>query len=81
MGQLKFEALEKKFEAEMLQAKAILEVYFMNSVGIGEHHQIVDEMNKQLLLYHDAKGKLESLYEIVKQPEEATLKQDEEQDA
>jgi hypothetical protein len=70
MGQLKYDALEKKCEAEMLQAKAILEVYFTSSVGIGEHHQIIDEMNKQLLLYHDAKGKLESLQEIVRHPVE-----------
>ena len=80
MSQLKYEALERKFEAEMLEAKAILEVYFTNSVGIGEHPQVLDEMNKQLLRYHDAKGKLESLYEIVKQPDEALIKEEDSED-
>ena len=42
------DALEKKYEAEIAQADATVHIYFNNSVGIGEHPQIVDEMAKQV---------------------------------
>ena len=32
----------------MSEAKAVLEIYFNNPVGIGEHPQIVEEIDKQL---------------------------------
>ena len=41
-----FKALSKKYEAQIAEAYATLIVYFDNSVGIGEHPQFIDEMDK-----------------------------------
>ncbi len=58
---LKYEALKKRYEADIAEAVATLEVYFNNSAGIGEHPQILDEMDKQLEKIATAKDKLEAL--------------------
>jgi len=65
MSSLKYEALIKRYEADVAEAKAILEVYFSNAVGVGEHPQIIDEMDKQVEKLADAQGKLESLVALV----------------
>ena len=65
MSSLKYEALIKRYEAEIAEAKAILEVYFSNAVGVGEHPQIIDEMNKQVEKLADAQGRLEILMALV----------------
>ena len=41
---LKVQALKAKYQAEKLAAIATLEVYVKNSVGIGEHPQVIEEM-------------------------------------
>ena len=38
-GNIWVEALASKYEAEIKVAKATLQVYFKNSVGIGEHSE------------------------------------------
>ena len=40
------EALSKKYEAQIAEADATIKIYFENSVGIGEHPQHVDEVDK-----------------------------------
>ena len=40
------EALEKRYEAQIAEADATIKIYFENSVGIGEHPQHVDEIDK-----------------------------------
>jgi len=65
MSLLKYQALNAKYEAEILEAKAILEVYFNNSVGVGEHPQVLDEMDKQIQRVADAHGKIEALNHFV----------------
>jgi len=65
MSQLKFDALEAKCRAEMLAAKATLETYFSHAVGIGEHPDILGEMEKLLEAYSAAEGKLDALYKVV----------------
>lgn len=45
MASLKVEALKARYEAQRKEALATLEVYYQNSVGIGEHPQIIDEMD------------------------------------
>ena len=42
------DALKKKYEAEVDVAKATIEVYLHKAVGIGEHPQFVEEIDKQL---------------------------------
>ena len=65
MSSLKYEALIKRYEADVAEAKAILEVYFSNAVGVGEHPQIIDEMDKQVEKLADAQGRLEILMALV----------------
>ena len=57
------EALRKKYEGEIAEANANLQVYFHNPVGIGEHPEIITEMDKQLEKIAAAKEKLEVLNE------------------
>ena len=41
-------ALKKKYEAEVEVAKATIEIYLDKPVGIGEHPQFAEEIDKQL---------------------------------
>ncbi len=59
--QLLYEALEAKYQAQIAEAKATLAIYFESSVGIGEHPQHVEEMDKFIAQLADATDKLESL--------------------
>ena len=54
-------ALRKKYEADMEAALATIDIYLANSVGIGEHPQHIQEIDKLLSSYCGAKEKLESL--------------------
>jgi|TARA_R110001592_G_scaffold78273_1_gene234958 hypothetical protein len=56
-----FKALLKKYEADIAAAFAVLIVYFDNSVGIGEHPQFIEEMDKQLDILASAEEKLNAL--------------------
>ena len=40
------EAAKAHFEAQRLEAEAVLETYFNNSVGIGEHSDLPEEIYK-----------------------------------
>ena len=42
------EALRAKYEAEIAEADAVANIYLDNSVGIGEHPQHIEEVNKQV---------------------------------
>ena len=42
------DALKKKYEAEVDVAKATIQVYLDKPVGIGEHAQFAEEIDKQL---------------------------------
>ena len=55
------EALKKKYEADITVAKVTIEVYINKSVGIGEHPQFVDEIDKQLETIADAEDKLKMI--------------------
>ena len=57
------DALKKKYEGDIAEATANLAVYFHNPVGIGEHPEIITEMDKQLQKIAAAKEKLEVLEE------------------
>tara|TARA_Y100000310_G_scaffold104818_1_gene103145 strand:+ start:499 stop:735 length:237 start_codon:yes stop_codon:yes gene_type:complete len=45
---LLYTALEHEAQANIDKAEATIEIYFNNPVGIGEHPQHLDEMNKLL---------------------------------
>ena len=51
----------KKYEAQIEEALATLHIYFNDSVGIGEHPQHLDEIDKQLQRIADAEDKLNEL--------------------
>ena len=58
------DALELKYRAQIAEAKATLSIYFENSVGIGEHPQHLEEMDKLISQLADAQDKLEALNQI-----------------
>lgn len=55
------EALEKKYEADIASADATIKIYLNNSVGIGEHPQHLEEIDKQLAKIVDAEEKQNAL--------------------
>jgi methylaspartate ammonia-lyase len=59
-------ALIKKYEAEIAEAEATLTIYFTTPVGIGEHPQHLEEMDKMVDKLATAKDKIERLTEIIK---------------
>ena len=60
------DALVKKYEAQIAEAEATLEIYFTNSVGIGEHPQHLEEMDKFVTQLTDAIDKKKVLEEFWK---------------
>jgi len=61
-----FLALVKKYEAEIAEAEATLLIYFNTPVGIGEHPQHLEEMDKMVEKLANAKDKLQTLQETIK---------------
>ena len=55
------QALEDKYNAQISAADATIKIYLTNSVGIGEHPQHLDEIDKQLQIIIDAEEKLKAL--------------------
>lgn len=55
------EALRLKYEAEIAAAKANIQVYIDNPAGIGEHPDLVQAVDEQLVKLADAEDKLETL--------------------
>ena len=66
VGQKLLRAVKAHYFAEKEKAEAALTVYLNNSVGIGEHPQLVDEMIKLVNQIHDADGCLETIDKLVK---------------
>jgi len=54
----KLNALKKRYEAQIAESIATLNIYVKNSVGIGEHPQHLDEMDKLLQVIVDAEEKI-----------------------
>ena len=55
------EALEARFQAQVSEAEATIKIYLENPVGIGEHPQHVDEIDKQLQKISEAEEKLQAI--------------------
>ena len=64
-------ALRARYEAEIAEADATANIYLDNSVGIGEHPQHIEEVNKQIDKIAQAKEKLAVLEEF--EPERSVL--------
>jgi len=57
-------ALRAKYEAEIAEADATANIYLDNSVGIGEHPQHIEEVNKLIEKIANAKEKMDVLDEF-----------------
>ena len=55
------QALEDKYQAQISEADATIKIYLDHSVGIGEHPQHIEEMDKQLDIMSTAEEKLATL--------------------
>ena len=58
------EALKKQYEADIAKAEATIKIYINSSVGIGEHPQHLEEIDKQIDKIAQAKEKIEVLDEF-----------------
>ena len=54
-------ALRKKYEAEIAAAKANIDVYNKNPAGIGEHPDLVQAVDTEMVKLADAEDKLNTL--------------------
>ena len=67
-----YEALTLKYRAEMAESETTLLIYLTSAVGIGEHPQHIEEMDKLVEKFANAKDKLDSLEQIRKYNTEIT---------
>ena len=51
-------ALEDRYNAQISEADATLKIYLENSVGIGEHPQHIEEVDKQIEKIANAEEKI-----------------------
>ena len=55
------EALEKRYEATIAEMHAETNILLNNSVGIGEHSKIIDEVDQKITKIAEAEEKLQIL--------------------
>ncbi len=55
------QALEDRYNAQISEADATIKIYLENSVGIGEHPQHIDEIDKLIEKIANAQEKLKEL--------------------
>ena len=68
------DALRKKYEAETAAAKANIDVYNRNPAGIGEHPDLVQAVDTEMVKLADAEDKLNTLNKHYgNQPEQPDL--------
>ena len=65
MTQEIIDSLIAKYNADIIIARTNLNNYFKNSVGVGEHPDIVSEADKLIDAIATAEGKVESLRKVV----------------
>ena len=58
------DALRARYEADIAESDATANIYLDNSVGIGEHPQHIEEVNKQVEKIAAAKEKIDVLDEF-----------------
>ena len=61
------DALEARYEAKIAEADATIKIYLENSVGIGEHPQHIDEIDKQFDKIATAEERLKVLEDFREQ--------------
>ena len=58
------EALKKRYEAQIAEAIATINIYLKSSVGIGEHPQHIDEVDKLIEKIANAEEKIKVLQQF-----------------
>ena len=61
MSCLLYQALEIKYQAEKAEAKANLEVYFQNKVGVAEHPNVIEDLKKLITQLSQAQENIKVL--------------------
>ena len=56
-----FQAAKARYQAQIVEAIATLEIYFTNAVAIGEHPDLLAEVDKYVGKLESASGKLGTL--------------------
>ena len=56
-----FRAALARFEAQKEEALATIHIYLTNSVGIGEHSNLLDEIEKHTAILAEAEEKINTL--------------------
>ena len=69
-------AAKAKYQAQIVEAVATLEIYFTNAVAIGEHPDLLAEVDKYLDMLEDAQGKLSALESHFSSKSESQLLQE-----
>ena len=64
MNRAILKALEDKYNAQISEADATIHIYLNNSVGIGEHPQHIEEVDKLVEKIANAEEKLKILQEF-----------------
>ena len=64
LRQVIIEALEDRYNAQISEADATHKIYLDHSVGIGEHPQHIDEVDKLIEKIATAEEKLKTLKEF-----------------
>ena len=59
--ELILQALEDRYNAQISEAEATIKIYLEKPVGIGEHPQHVDEVDKLIEKINNGEEKLETL--------------------
>ena len=60
-GSKLYEALKAKYQAEIMEAKANIEIYLDNKVGVAEHPNVVESLDKLIEQLASAEDKLRTL--------------------
>ena len=60
----------KYYESQKSEAEATLDIYFNNSVGIGEHSNLLEEVKKWTSKLSEAEENLRTLKKLCKKCEE-----------
>jgi len=58
-------ALQDHYVSQISEAVATLNVYLNNSVGVGEHQDILSEIKKYVDILDDADGKLATIQKYI----------------
>jgi len=63
-------ALEVKYQAEIEEAIAVLDLYFTKAVGVGEHPDVLSVMDEYVTKLETAKSKLDVLRQLFPQQQQ-----------